>query len=378
MTDTAPRIAPPSVNPFDFIDEGLRQWLSEHAESLHHQGLDSEHLIPRLAQAGLFAHGVPLQAGGLGGDARHATMAIAAVAEHSLAAAFAFWGQRAFIEYLLHSPNETLAARWLPLLLSGEHAGATGLSNAMKFLGGIESLQIHAEIAPASAADPDGWHLQGKLAWVTNLRKAGFIAAAAVANSGDQPPMVIAVHSDMPGLIRSADLDLIGLRGSNTAALSLQEVHVSQADLLHEDARVYLPTIRPAFLAMQCGMSIGLARASLRRAQQLAAGRHSTTASKITAVQQALAASVTQLLEGVQQQRFREQAPALFRLRIVLAELTQQAVGLELQAKGGSAYLQEQQDGFARRWTEAAFIPIITPSLTQLQAELQRHTPSSA
>jgi len=46
---------------------------------------------------------------------------------------------------------------------------------------------------------------------------------------------------------------------------------------------------------------------------------------------------------------------------------------LELQALGGNAYLNTSQTGFARRWREAAFIPILTPSVTQLQSALGLH-----
>ena len=54
-----------------------------------------------------------------------------------------------------------------------------------------------------------------------------------------------------------------------------------------------------------------------------------------------------------------------------------EALTLELHAKGGHAYLEQEQDGFARRWREAAFIPVITPSITQLQAALARHAASA-
>jgi heme oxygenase len=47
-------------------------------------------------------------------------------------------------------------------------------------------------------------------------------------------------------------------------------------------------------------------------------------------------------------------------------------VQLELQASGGKAYLTAYGEGFARRWRESAFVPIVTPSLVQLRAELQR------
>ncbi len=88
---------------------------------------------------------------------------------HSLTAAFVFWGQRAFIEYLLQSPNRALGDRLLGDLLAGTLAGATGLSNAMKFLSGIEALQV-----TATRGGGDGWNLDGRLPWVTNLRKGRF------------------------------------------------------------------------------------------------------------------------------------------------------------------------------------------------------------
>lgn len=352
---------------YHYIGDDLSQWLAAHAESLNRDDADGDAIIPRLAQAGLFKVGVPLAAGGDGRDAGDAALAIAEVAEHSLAAAFVFWGQRTYIEYLLQSPNTGLAQRWLPKLLAGHYAGATGLSNAMKFLGGIEALQI------AARPTADGWLLQGELPWVTNLRRAGFVTAAAVEVANGKPPMVVAFYSDQPGVVRSPDLDLIALRGSNTAALGLQDVHLAAADILHEDARLFLPAVRPAFLAMQCGMSIGLARASLQKAHTLTDARRGLIGPRIKDVLQELDATTARLLEGLRDDSFKTQVAPLFRLRIRLAEIAQQAVNLELQAKGGAAYLTQKQDGFARRWVELAFVPVITPSLTQLQAELAKY-----
>ncbi|MFJ3058746.1 acyl-CoA dehydrogenase family protein [Herbaspirillum sp. NPDC087042] len=355
------------IPPSSQLDADLAQWLAIHADDLNRNDAVSEEVVPRLARAGLFSIGVPEAQGGAGGDVRDATQAVADVAEYSMAAAFAFWGQRSFIQYLLQSPNRALAERHLPSLLAGERAGASGLSNAMKFLGGIESLQVTAQ------ARANGWRLHGKLPWVTNLRRAGFVAAAAVATTAERAPMVIAFDSALPGVERSDDLDLIALRGSNTAAIALENVAIDAADVLHEDAGRYLPQVRPAFLSLQCGMSIGLSRASLRQALIRSESRRGALVDTICALQQELQTTVAQLLDGVANDHFQTQAAPLFRLRIRLAEIAQQAVGLELQAKGGSAYLAPDNNDFLRRWTEAAFVPVVTPSLTQLQAELQRH-----
>ncbi len=62
----------------------------------------------------------------------------------------------------------------------------------------------------------------------------------------------------------------------------------------------------------------------------------------------------------------------LFEIRIALAEVVAEAVALELQALGGKAYLAGPGRGFARRSREAAFIPVITPSLVQLKTALAK------
>jgi alkylation response protein AidB-like acyl-CoA dehydrogenase len=346
----------------------LREWLQQHADSLDTTSALAPEVVPRLAGAGLFAAGVPQAFGGSGGTVGDAIEAIAAVAEYSVTAAFVFWGQRTFIEYILQSPNDALRERWLGPLVRGTFAGATGLSNAMKFLSGIESLQISA--TPRAG----GWQLDGALAWITNLRKEGFIAAAAVNSANGAPPAVIAFTSDSAGVTRSPDLDLMALRSSNTAAVKLAAVQIGDADVIHANAREYLPGVRPSFLGMQCGLSIGLARASLRSAHALSTSMRGPLLQDIEALQAALEQQVAALKEGVDDGRFKTMAAPLFRLRIALAETVQQAVLLELQASGGKAYLQDRDTNFARRWREAAFIPIVTPSLTQLQVELQRHS----
>jgi alkylation response protein AidB-like acyl-CoA dehydrogenase len=344
----------------------LAAWLDAHADRLDTDASLASELVPRLAAAGRFGIGVPAHLGGAGGTTADAIDAIADVAERSLTAAFVFWGQRTFIEYLLQGENEALRTRWTADLVTGRQAGATGLSNAMKFLSGIESLQIGA------AADGDGWRLDGGLAWITNLRKEGYIAAAAVTMPDGAPPAVIAFTGDAAGAVRSPDLDLLALRGSNTAAVKLSGVRIDAADIIARDARAWLPGVRPAFLGMQCGMSIGLARAALKSAHLLSAAMRSPLLARVEEARDALERQAAALAEGVLDGRFKSAAPDLFRLRIELAASVQQAVMLELQASGGKAYLQELGGGFARRWRESAFIPIVTPSLVQLQAALDK------
>ena len=344
----------------------LGAWLDERAEALDQGSQDPEALLPRLAAGGCFRQGVATTLGGSGGSLGDAVEGIAWLAERSLAAAFVCWGQRAFIEYLLQSPNSALRERLLPSLLNGELAGATGLSNAMKFLSGLEQLQIEAR------RTEEGWRLDGCMPWVTNLRKSGFVVAGAVARAGEQRPFVTALASQSPGLQRSADLQLMGLQSSNTAALNLTDVELTEDWLLHEEAAFYLPRVRPAFLGLQCGLAIGLARRSLAEARRLEGEGRRALQAELDTLAEAQQETECLLHQGLADGRFIAQPAALFRLRIALAEQAAAAVQLELQASGGGAYLRERGAAFARRWREAAFVPIVTPSLTQLRGELAR------
>ncbi len=347
------------------IPQDLQQWLQSQAEPLDQEAGGASALLPALARSGLLGLGVPQQQGGVGGSAHDALEAIAQVAEVSLTAAFVFWGQRALIDYLLRSDNPLPRERWLADLLSGRLAGAVGLSNVMKFLAQIEPLQVHA--APAA----DGWRLQGVLPWVSNLRPEGFVVVAAVQRPDQPAPMVVAIESRLDGVQRSADLALLGMRASNTAAIALEDVAIDAAAVLAPQAPPYLRMARPPFLAMQCALSLGLVRASLRAARSTPSGRVVLQA-RLEAVEQGLAQATAALHAGLADQRFVADVTALFVLRMRLAQLVQEAVQLELQAWGGRAYLDGCAPGFARRWREAAFIPVITPSLTQLQAEIDR------
>ena len=350
------------------LPQDLQDWLTQHAEALDDGSLDAATVLPRLASAGLFRIGVPEAQGGLAGtDIGDAIEAVSQVAERSVASAFVAWGQRRIGAGQQILDEDALAERWFAPLLAGELAGATALSNAMKFLSGIESLQI-------AARDVDGqWTLDGRMPWVTNLRPQGFLVAAAV-TAPDGTPAVVALPHDIAGLERSADLSLLALQSSNTAALDVRGVRIGPEWLIHADARQYLPGARPAFAGLQCGLSIGLARRALQAAGQAGQGHASRgiLGQPLQALSAQLEDLTASLIAGVRNQRFVAEPWALFEIRIALAEVANAAVQLELQASGGAAYLKPGGAGFARRWREAAFLPIVTPSLVQLKTELAK------
>jgi alkylation response protein AidB-like acyl-CoA dehydrogenase len=354
------------------LPTSLRTWLDATAHNLDTTSDNSATLLPKLAEAGLFGLGVPAVLGGHGGHVNDAIAGVAAVSERSLAAGFVFWGHRTFIEYLLQSPNEALRDRLLPDLLAGSRAGATGLSNAMKFLSGIEGLQIKATKTDGSL------RVDGQLPWVTNLRASGFDVAAAIQGDGNNPAFVASLSSEDMGLERSGDLDLMAMRATSTAAVKIENVRIGADRILHHNASEWLPKVRPAFLGLQCAMAIGLARRSIAETTSRLNEARDILREPSEAITNALVKAEAQLQQELSGKSFERSPAKLFELRIGLAEIAAEAVQLELSAAGGRAYLTKPGEGFQRRLREVAFIPIITPSLVQLKTALEaRQQPQS-
>lgn len=346
------------------LSDDLRGWLAASAEDIDLGRIPADEILPRLAADGLTRTGVPESLGGTGGDATDAVNAVTSVAEESLAAAFVLWGHRCYTEFLVQTPNAPLRARQLPDMLTGQVAGASGLSNAMKHLAGLEPLQIVAR------PDGDGFIVDGKLPWVTNLRRAGFHVAAAADRAEGGPAMIIALSHDDPGLVRSDDLSLMAMRSSDTASVGIQGLRITRDRIIAENAPEWLPGVRPLFIALQCGMAIGLARRALAEAEASTGAGRNVLAEDIAAQRERLASETAALSAGLRSGSFVGNCAPLFKLRIRLADLVTAATSLELQTGGGRCYLAEPGRDFARRWREAAFIPVITPSIVQLRGAL--------
>ncbi|WP_240543291.1 hypothetical protein [Bradyrhizobium canariense] len=120
-------------------------------------------------------------------------------------------------------------------------------------------------------------------------------------------------------------------------------------------------------------MSIGLARRALSEADSLTGHGRGVLAAPIERFRAQLAALEEQLLSPLDGPFFVEQPVALFQLRIRLAEIANQALQLELGATGGKAYLSVSGEGYQRRLRESAFIPVVTPSLVQLETVIEAH-----
>lgn len=351
-------------------DSGLQVELAERAGWLN-DGTAGRHVgesLAQLATSGYLGLGVPTSRGGAGGKLLDVVQAIATVSEQCLTSGFVFWCQRAFIEYVAASDNAWLQAELLPQMLQAKRSGATGLSNAMKFLAGIEQLRIQATLDATTVT------LNGFLPWASNLQPEKFVVAI-TAQTSDGRSLVVAVPANAGGLTRGEDLQLLGLQASWTSTLKFDSVQLPHQWIISDHATTFLPQIRPAFLLMQCGLAWGVARRSLHEITQSLNDKNGAALSSrfqqnsITLL--TLESQLRHLCSISANDITLTQARQLFELRITLTRLAVDFVQLELEAKGGVAYLKPS--GTARRLREVSFLPVLTPSLVQLETELHRH-----
>ncbi|MBO3460464.1 acyl-CoA/acyl-ACP dehydrogenase [Aetokthonos hydrillicola Thurmond2011] len=317
-----------------------------------------------LGKVGRLTYGVPESLGGSGGRLLGAIEEISKVSEQCLTSGFVFWCQRTFIEILSSSSNNWLQHQILPKILQGDRSGTVAFSNPMKHLVGLEPLQVKASLDRQTVV------LDGVVPWVSNLQPHNFVVAiAAQASTGEK--LIIAVPSEAKGLERGEDLQLLGLQGSLTSTLHLNQVRLSRKWIISEDADSFLSKIRPVFLMLQCGLGLGIARRSIEETlQSIDGSNEDVLANRLKYNTLTLTQIEPQIWKLSSLSSFKtSDLRELLELRLGLFRLALDSVWLELEAKGNTAYLKPS--GTARRLREVAFLPILTPTLLELERELQ-------
>jgi isovaleryl-CoA dehydrogenase len=123
------------------------------------------------------------------------------------------------------TPEQKL--KYLPKLISGEHVGALAMSEA----GAGSDVMGMSTRATRSG---ESWILNGSKMWITNGPEADVAIIYAVTDNSDKGPRLSAflVESGMPGFTAAQKLDKLGMRGSDTSELVLQDCEVPAANVL--------------------------------------------------------------------------------------------------------------------------------------------------
>ena len=228
-------------------------------------GLYPEGVMRAFGAAGAFASHLPGPASSP--DLSDAISAIARAGEHCLSTAFCMWCQDALAWYIYSSDNAALKNDLGPRVANGEVLGGTGLSNPMKTFFGIETMRLKG--TPVSG----GYTVRGALPWVSNVDQSGYFGVvfeAPAAEEGAPPKRVMAVvDGGAEGLKLTEDHDFVAMGGTNTQAVQMRDVYISDGMLLADPIDDYLKKIRAGFVLMQTGMAIGMIRSCIGLMRQV-------------------------------------------------------------------------------------------------------------
>jgi alkylation response protein AidB-like acyl-CoA dehydrogenase len=186
-------------------------------------------LVRRAGELGVLGTDVPETYGGVELD-KVSSIVVGEAVGRSASFATTFGAQTGLaITPLLCFGTEEQKARYLPGLVSGEIVGAYALSESGS---GSDALGAKAR----AAQQPDGsFILNGEKMWITNGGFADlFIVFAKVQEGGEEKFTAFLVERAFPGVSTGKEEHKMGLHGSSTTPLILQDAKVPAGNVLGE------------------------------------------------------------------------------------------------------------------------------------------------
>jgi alkylation response protein AidB-like acyl-CoA dehydrogenase len=163
-------------------------------------------------------------------------------------------------EPVLQFGTDEQKRRYLPKMASGELLGAFALTEP-------EAGSDAAGLKTSAVRDNDGWVLNGTKTFITNMGVAGLYIV--MARSNDRPGArgisAFIVEKDMPGVRFGEPMHKMGLHGSPTGEVILEDVRVPAESLLGtegEGFRVAMTALDSGRIGIS-GQAVGLARGAL-------------------------------------------------------------------------------------------------------------------
>jgi isovaleryl-CoA dehydrogenase len=120
--------------------------------------------------------------------------------------------------------------KYLPRLVSGEHLGALAMSETGA---GSDVMGMRT----TAVRDGEEYVLNGSKMWITNAPQADVIIIYAVTDVAQRRLSAFVVERDNPGLSTHQKLDKLGMRGSDTSEVLLQDCRVPASDLLATEGK---------------------------------------------------------------------------------------------------------------------------------------------
>jgi alkylation response protein AidB-like acyl-CoA dehydrogenase len=215
----------------DAVRELCAREFAPRAAAWDQEGTVPRDAVARLAEQGFLGMAIPEEWGGLGYESRAIVLVIEEIARVSAALAIMISVHNSVGAYPIYRfGTDEQRKRFLPRLVTKELA-AFSLSEpgAGSDAGALQT---------TARRNGDRYILNGSKNWVTNGQQAGVIlvfARTGAPDSGSRGLSAFIVERDTPGLVIGKPEDKMGLRGSDTVALALEDLQVPVDQRLGEE-----------------------------------------------------------------------------------------------------------------------------------------------
>ena len=218
-------------------------------------------LWPELGELGLLGITVEEEYGGSGLGYLAHVVAMEEISRASASVGLSYGAHSNLcVNQLRRWGNDEQRQRFLPKLVSGEHLGALAMTETGA---GSDVMSMRTTATP----DGDEYVLNGSKMWITNAPKSDVMIVYAVTDSeaGSRGLSAFIVERSMPGFSTPQKLDKLGMRGSDTSEVLLEDCRVPAANRLAEEgkgARILMSGLDYERVVL-AGGSLGIMRACM-------------------------------------------------------------------------------------------------------------------
>ncbi len=218
-------------------------------------------LWPELGELGLLGITVEEQYGGSGLGYLAHVVAMEEISRASASVGLSYGAHSNLcVNQLRRWGSDEQRQRFLPRLVSGEHLGALAMTETGA---GSDVMSMRT----TATRDGDEYVLNGSKMWITNAPQSDVMIVYAVtdADAGSRGLSAFIVERGMPGFSTPQKLDKLGMRGSDTSEVLLEDCRVPAVNRLAEEgkgARILMSGLDYERVVL-AGGSLGIMRACM-------------------------------------------------------------------------------------------------------------------
>lgn len=220
----------------ELFRDSVRRFLQQHVgpklEGWAERGCFDRTVFSIAGELGLLCPTVPEAYGGPGADLLYSAVVLEEAAPYSNFGLSLTMHSEIVTNYFLHFASETLKAKWLPRMVSGEAVAALAMTEPD---GGSDVKAVRA----TALREGEHYRLNGAKTFISNATTCDLVVVVAKTDpaAGAKGVSLLVVDTTLPGVKKGSPLKKIGLKAQDTGELFFEDVMVPVDHLLGEEGR---------------------------------------------------------------------------------------------------------------------------------------------